>query len=164
MLFRSTVAYLKLHLNSWFLDHTNLALSGLSLPCVLPLESFSRERYVCEHAGCTTLASFRLSNAGLGNRAPRPGRQRTGVCSLCRGVLDEAHVAFVCPAMDGFRYDNTDVMVFITMCRARGVLRQLAFKFYVRGLDWNGGQVETPVYLNRGVTLKRVVDEWKRRT
>ena len=159
-----TVAYLKLFLNSWFLDHTNLMLSGLSLPCVLPLSSFSRERYVCEHVGCSTIASLRLSNAGLGNRAPRYGRQRTAICSLCRGALDEAHVAFVCPAMDGFRYDTTDVMVFMTMCRARGVLPQLAYKMYVRGLDWNGVMVPLPLYLDRGSTLKRVVDEWLRRT
>ena len=79
-------------------------------------------------------------------------------------VLDEAHVAFVCPAMDGFRYANTDVMVFMTMCRARGVLPQLAYKMFVRGLDWNGVMVPTPLYLDSGKTLQRVVDEWLRRT
>ena len=86
------------------------------------------------------------------------------LCLLCRGVLDEAHVAFVCPAMDVFRYGNSDVMVFMTMCRARGVLPQLAYKMYVRGPDWNGGMVPTPLYLECGKILQRVVDEWLRRT
>ena len=159
-----SVAFLKLHLNAWFLDHTNLALSQLSLPCVQPLSSFSRSRYVCEHDGCSTLASFMLSNAGLGNRAPRPGRLRAVICYLCHGILDEAHVAFICPRMDDFRYDHTDLMVFMSMCRARGILQFLAYKMYVRGLDWDGDMVPTSVYLARGKTLKRVVDEWLRRT
>ena len=159
-----TIAFLKLHLNSWFIDHTNLVLFGMSLPCVSHLKTFSRARYVCEHDGCSTLARFKLNNAGFGNRAPRPGRQRTSVCSLCSGILDEAHVAFICPPMDDFRYDQTDLMVFMTMCRVKGTLQQLAYKMYLMGLDWNGEMVSTSVYLERGLTLERVANEWLRRT
>ena len=159
-----TIHFLKSHLNSWFLAHTNLSLSLLSLTCVPLLTSFSRARYVCEHDGCSVLAKFKFCNAGLGNRAPRPGRQRMAVCPLCTGVLDEAHVAFICPVLDDYRQAHTDIMVFLTMCGARGVLRTLAYKMYLGGLHWNGIQVSSAVYLDRGLVLERVLSEWLHRT
>ena len=159
-----SIPFLKLHMNSWFLAHTNDSISDLSLPYVSPLTAFSRARYVCEHDGCSPLAQFKLSNAGLGNRAPRSGRQRTTICSLCAGALDEAHVAFVCPGLEAYRYDHTNVMVFITMCATRGILRRLAFKMYVRGLDWNGQKISTSLYLARGLVLKRILAEWLNRS
>ena len=155
---------LQLHLNSWFLAATNLDIVRLSLPCLVPLTSFTRERYVCEGDSCTTLASFKLSNAGLGNRAPRLGRQRSTDCSLCHGHLDEAHVAFLCPHMDDYRYNHTDIMVFTSLCRTKGVFPQLAYKMYVRGLGWDRTLIPVSDYLKRGRTLQRVVDEWLRRT
>ena len=157
-----SIPFLRLHVNSWFLAHTNDSLSDLSLPCVFPLAAFSRARYVCEHDGCAPLAKFKLSNAGLGNRAPRPGRLRTTVCSLCAGVLDEAHVAFICPGVETYRYDHTNIMVYITMCASRGILRRLAFKMFVNGLDWNRQRVSTSLYLARGLVLQRVLTEWLR--
>ena len=159
-----TISFLKTHLNSWFLAHTNLVLSSLSLSCVPPLASFTRARYVCENDGCSPIAHFKLSNAGLGNRAPRAGRIRTGVCSLCGDVLSEVHVAFACPAMDDFRYGHTDIMRFQSMCAARGILQLLSYKMYLLGLGWDRKQVSTSVYLGRGRTLQRVLSEWLRRS
>lgn len=159
-----TIPFLKTHLNSWFLAHTNLVLSSLSLSCVPFLTSFSRARYVCENVGCSTIAQFKFNNASLGNRAPRAGRLRTGVCSLCAGVLSEVHVAFACPRMDAFRYEHTDIMVFQSMCAAKGILQTLAYKMYLLGKSWDGKQVSTSVYLGRGVRLQRVLTEWLRRT
>ena len=159
-----TANHLQLHLNSWFIAATNLEIVRMSLPCLVPITSFSRERYVCESDTCTTLASYKLSNAGLGNRAPRLGRVRSSVCSLCNGTLDEAHVAFLCPRMDDFRYRHTDIMFFTSLCRTKGVFPQLAYKWYVRGLSWDNTIVPLTAYLQRGRFLKCVTDEWLRRT
>ena len=100
----------------------------------------------------------------IGNCAPRAGRLRTGVCSLCAGVLSEVHVAFACPRMDAFWYEHTDIMVFQSMCAAKGILQTLAYKMYLLGKSWDGKQVSTSVYLGRGVCLQRVLTEWLRRT
>ena len=50
------VRSLKPLLESWFLGHVNQDLLTLSLPCLTPITSFSRMRYVCEDIGCSTLA------------------------------------------------------------------------------------------------------------
>ena len=95
-----TLNFLKIHLNTWFLNQINLEITWLKLPCVAPIEKFTRARYVCEDDGCSSISQFKFSNASLGNRAPRIGRCRTSKCSLCSGVLDELHDAFVCPSLD----------------------------------------------------------------
>ena len=159
-----TISFLKTHLNSWFLAHTNLVLSSLSLSCVPLLSSFSRARYVCEDDGCSAITRFKFNNASLGNRAPRAGRLRTGVCSLCGGVLSEFHVAFACPGMDAYRYDHTDIMFFQSMCLARGILQALSYKMYLLGLGWDRKLVPTSEYLRRGRLLHDVLSEWLRRT
>ena len=156
--------FIKVHLNSWFLNRINFDISNLSIPCISPMASFSRARYICENDGCQVIASFLFSCAGLGNKVPRPGRQRTSICSLCTGSLDEAHVAFHCPAMNEFREDKTDITRFITMCRTKNIYTNLAYKWYVTGKDWNGCAVSTPDYLSRGHTLRVMVEEWLRRT
>ena len=155
---------LKLQLNAWFVQKTNLEIYQLSLPYVQQISSFTRSRYVVEHQGCPTLARFLFGCAGLGNRAPRPGRNRTTRCSLCNGTLSESHVAFVCPRMDDYRSNHTDISVFIAMCRAKAILPLLAFKWYVTGLDWSGNPVSTALYLKRGHTLENLTTEWLRRT
>ena len=151
---------LKSLLNSWFLNQTNQELSRLSLHCIPPLTSFSRMRYVCENGGCRPLAKFRLENAGLGNRAPRPGRQRTNRCALCNGSLDEFHVAVSCPNLDPYRYRHTDIAFHVAMCRTKGIFPVVAFRLYLRGLDWNLNPIPTSGFLKRGQTLQRLTDEW----
>ena len=151
---------LKLLLNTWFLNQTNHELSRLSLHCILPLTSFSRMRYVCENGGCTPLAMFRLNNAGLGNRAPRLGRHRTTRCSLCNGSLNEFHVAISCPHLDHYRYRHTDIAFHVAMCRTKGIFPTVAFRLYLRGLDWNLNTISTSAFLKRGQTLRRITDRW----
>ena len=155
-----SVSFLKLHLNAWAVNKTNLELSSLDLPCVSPIVSYTRQRYVFEHDGCSTIAEFKFRNAGLGNRAPRPGRQRSSRCPLCNGCLDEVHVAFICQGMDEFRIRHTDLNVFLTMCRAKGLYPRATFRLYLTGLDWNGVPVTTSILAKRGVTLKRLKTEW----
>ena len=116
---------------------------------------------VCEHDGCSTIAGFLYNCAGLGNKCPRPGRIRTSTCALCRSTLN---VAFLCPGLDDFRNKHTDIKVFLTMCNASGTHPQLAYKWYITGMDWNKKSVPTSVYLNRGLTLKRLLDAWLQRT
>ena len=146
----------------WCLDMS--VLMHMSDPLkISPLTSFSRQRYVCENVGCTPLAMFRMNNAGLGNRAPRPGRLRTEVCSLCDGLLNEFHVAFSCPGMDFFRHYHTDIAFFIAMCKTKGIFPVVAFRLYLRGLDWNLCAVSTPAFIKRGRTLQLLTtDEWLR--
>ena len=160
----ATKSLLKIHLNSWFIDRTNLALSQLSHTYVAPISSFSRARYVSEHEGCSTLASLLFNCAGLGNKAPRPGRQRTGTCSLCQSPLNELHVAFLCPGMEDFRSHHTEIMAFLNQCRNRRIQTNIAYKCYLTGHDWDEKTVPTTEYLKRGSTLQRVLSEWFRRT
>jgi hypothetical protein len=159
-----TKAFLKIHLNTWFISQTNLVISCSSLPCVDQIRDFSRSSYVHEHDGCSVIVRFKFNNAGLGNRAPRSGRQRTSVCSLCAGCLDEVHVAFICPLMDDYRVGYTDISRFLIMCRAGGVLPKLAAKMYMIGLDCNKQQISTSQYLKRGLNLRNLLNEWLRRT
>ena len=114
--------------------------------------------------GCSSIASYKFHNAGLGNRAPRPGRPRTQLCSLCFGSLDELHVAFTCPVMEDYRNGSTDIEVFKTFCRTRGILPRLAFKMYLTGLDWKGLLIPVRDYLKRGIILKNITNEWLRRS
>ena len=159
-----TKASLKIHINAWFINLINTRIFESALSCVPQLAAFSRSRYICEAASCSVIASFKFSNSGLGNRAPRPGRQRTAVCSLCAGFLDETHVAFLCPALEDFRAAHTDLSSFLTACVGRGIMTQWAAKLYFMGMDWNQQPVDTSVYLRRGWILKNMLAEWIRRT
>ena len=80
------------------------------------------------------------------------------------GPLSECHVAFLCPAMEDFRRNNTDIMTFITMCHARSIHPRIAYKWYVTGLDWKDENIPTLAYLQRGQTLQKLLSEWLRRT
>ena len=82
----------------------------------------------------------------------------------CMGPLSECHVAFLCPAMEDFRRNNTDIMTFITMCHARSIHPRIAYKWYVTGLDWKDENIPTLAYLQRGQTLQKLLSEWLRRT
>ena len=159
-----SIKFLKIHLNTWFINQSNMEITRLKLPCVAQITKFGRADYVCEADGCSHIARYKFSNASLGNRAPRLGRCRTNRCSLCSGVLDEVHVAFVCPSLDAYRLANTDLGVFVALCRSKGFLARLAFKLYVTGLDWCGQAVPMSQYRKRGVILKNVTREWLRRT
>ena len=159
-----TVGYLKCHLSSWFINSVNTKISTLNLPFINQIDAFVRSDYVREHDGCSGIASFRLSSAVLGNRAPRAGRQREHQCSLCGLSLDEVHVALVCPAMEEYRQGHTDLGVFRDRCGSRGIHPRLAFKRYVGGLDWRGMEVSVTQHLERGVQLINIRTAWLARS
>ena len=155
---------LEIDLKNWFVSETNAVISTLNLPCVPSVVQFSRQRYVYEHDGCSSIAEFKFQNAGLGNRAPRPGCRRTNSCPLCSVVLDEYHVAFCCTAVEKFRKRHTDIVVFRNVCQVKNIQPRLAFKKYVTGLEWNNTLVDTSHYSYRGVMLSLVKNEWLRRS
>ena len=152
------------HLEHWALKLVNSRISSLNLSSVAKLVKFEKRSYVYEHQGLSHVAQFRLGCAGLGNKAPRQGRQRTFTCSLCREPLSECHVAFLCPAMEDFRHNNTDITTFISMCQSRSIHPRIAYKWYVMGLDWKDENIPTLAYLQRGQTLQKLLSEWLRRT
>ena len=85
-----TLRYLGKHLYQWSLAETNYRISQLHLPYVGSLPDFSRQPYVFEHAHITTIAEFRLSSAGLGNKYPRFAGvlyERQKFCPLCPGAI-----------------------------------------------------------------------------
>ena len=139
-------------------------MSCLDLQDVPYLVSFKKAAYICESSACSTIAQFKFKNAGLGNRAPRPGRQRTSSCSLCQGFLDEAHVAFLCPQMEDYRSNNTDITMFSTKCATHGFFPKLAYKLYISGLDWDRKPVSAAAYLQRGSVLGNLLAEWLRKS
>ena len=152
--------FLSINLNCNFLNKTNRTISTQSLPNLMPVTSFARKSYVCEGYDSSMIALMKLSNAGLGNRAPRIGRSRATTCTLCHQILNEAHVAFSCSFLEEFRQQHTDISAFKSMCKRRGIYPTLAFKWYVNGLHWDGSQVTTTVYKNRGRALAKVRDNW----
>ena len=46
------------------------------------------------------------------------------------------------------------------MQSAGNICNTLAFKWYVNGLHWDGSQVTTTVYKNRGRAIATVCDNW----
>ena len=79
---------MKMHLMEWEVGETNQKLYSLSTPYILPIKKFSRELYVGENDGCSTMAVFRLGSAWLGNKEPRGGQARQTICILCYGRLN----------------------------------------------------------------------------
>ena len=73
-------------------------------------------------------------------------------------------MAFICSGSNAFRYQSTNVPLFLTMCRAAGIYPRMAFCMYLDGLDWNGVQLTGARYSKRGVTLGALRDEWLRLT
>ena len=132
----------------------------MNINCVYPVQSFSRELYVYESEGCSSMAAFRLGSAGLGNREPRGGLTRQKLCQLCSGTLDESHIAFSCMALEAYRKRETGITFFRNMCRTKDVFEKQAYKRYVNGYDWDGDKVSRSDYAKRGVDLKGLRKFW----
>ena len=158
-----TQRYLGVHLHQWSLSETNYLLSKLSLPNVKTLTTFSRQPYAFDHPHMDTLAQFRLSNAGLGNRYPRVGGvryARMSSCPLCPSDdLSEAHVIFFCPAVELFR-EELDLTVFRAICRSKGFGDSHTFRLYVNGFDWNENPVSGTDFASRGLALDTLRGHW----
>ena len=158
-----TTRYLKTHLYSWSLSSVNQTLSNLSLPYVAPLTCYKVQPYVFEHQYLDTIAQFRLSNAGLGNRSPRWAGfyyQRQSHCPLCHNcILTEAHVFLSCPAINTERNDLS-----ITWYRNRGIEKGLSlddiFTNFVNGLDHNGNQLPRSEIVSNGLALDTLRGHW----
>ena len=159
-----TPRYLSVHLAQWSLAQTNFILSQRSLPYVKQLVSYKRQPYVYEYSQMDTVAQFRLSNAGLGNRFPRfptEGYARRTTCPLCSCMnLSEGHVVFFCPAVEQFR-EELDLKFFRNICIRKGFSEIKTFSLYVNGHDWNElGVVNDPDFPARGLVMDTIRGHW----
>ena len=158
-----SVRYLGAHLHQWSLSETNHLISSLKLPYVGVLQNYVRQPYVYEHPQLATIAQFRLSNAGLGNRYPRFAGVlyvRQKLCPLCVGQkLTEAHVIFFCPSVERFRREF-ELNFFRTVCRTQGFDEDKTFSIYINGHDWNENPVPDTDYASRGHALDTMRGHW----
>ena len=157
-----TLLYLQKHLFHWALEKMNSVLSSDALPCLVPVLSFRKQPYVCSSGGLDTISSFRLSNAGLGNKFPVLGGERCLTCPMCPVPCqtNEEHL-FVCPSVQRIRVD-TGIASFMTQCGLRGISVHRGMVLYVSGLDLFGDPLPLPDYFERGVALSAVREAWLR--
>ena len=155
--------YFDVHMAQWSLSETNQILSQKSLPYVKQLLYYRRQPYVFEHSQLDTVAQFRLSNAGLGNRFPRfpvEGYRRRTTCPLCScQSLSEAHVVFFCPAVERFR-EELDLKFFRNICKKKGFSEEKTFSLYVNGHDWNENLLPDPDFPSRGLAMDLLRGHW----
>ena len=158
-----TPRYLVVHLEQWALAETNHVLEQRSLPYVSKLSKFERQPYVYEHEHLDTIAQFRLSNAGLGNRFPRfatAAYGRRSSCPLCPSLhLSEGHVVFFCSAVETQRKE-LDLTFFRNICQRDGYSEEKTFATFVNGLDWNGNPVQATDYASRGLAMDTIRGHW----
>ena len=151
--------YLEQHLNQWFLNRINDQILSKSLPCIEPLTCFRKERYAYSHKYMGSIASFRLSNAGLGNRFALQGLPRLGFCPRC-GVhfrMDEVHVVVQCASMGSIR-EELGLSTFLEKCE--GYSSERKYFLYVNGLDEYGNWTSAGNYESRGFILNRMRSAW----
>ena len=158
-----TQRYLSVHLHQWSLSETNFAISQLSLPYVRTLTAYSRQPYASGHPHLDTIAQFRLSNAGIGNRFPRfagVGYARVSCCPVCpSSVLSESHVVFFCPAVELHR-EELELTIFRSICRSKGFSESKTFLLYINGFDWNENPVGDTDFASRGLALDTIRGHW----
>ena len=132
--------YLGSHLIQWALSETNHRIAQLKLPNVGTLSSFSRQPYAFEHEHLTTIAQFRLSSAGLGNKYPRFAGvlyERQKYCPLCPGtLLTEAHVIFFCPSTEHHRR-TFNLHFYRTACALKGLDQEGTLREYLNDYNWS---------------------------
>ena len=112
----------------------------------------------------STIAQFRLSNAGLGNRFPRfPSAvySRRTSCPLCPSLeLSEGHVVFFCSGVERFR-EELDLKFFRNICVRKGFSEVKTFSLFVNGHDWNElGVVSDPDFPARGLAMDTIRGHW----
>ena len=157
-----TTRYLKTHLYSWSLSEVNATLASLSLPYVSPMEHFKKQSYVFEHSHLDTIAQFRLSNAGLGNRQPRWAGfyyARQVFCPLCTSTISEDHIILSCPAISRARSD-LGIAFFRNRCHEKGMSQQSTFSSLVNGLDHNGATISKADIVTMGLALDTLRGLW----
>ena len=110
-----------------------------------------------------TIAQFRLSNAGLGNRQPRwPSHSylRRTFCPFCPTLLlTEYHVVFVCSSVEKYR-EELDLTFFRGICKSKGFSEQKTFFLFVNGHDWNENVLPASEFPSRGLSLDIIRGHW----
>ena len=127
-----------------------------------PLLRFKRLPYVFEHQHLDTIAQFRLSNAGLGNRFPRWAGHTYAIqkqCPLCPSALSEAHVIFFCPSVELDR-KHLELAFFRNRCIDKGFSEDKIFSTFINGLDWNGNLVKKSDLVTNGLALDTLRGFW----
>ena len=161
--FPPTTRYLKTHLYTWSLSSVNNALSTLSLPYVTPLTCYEVQPYIFEHQYLDTLAQFRLSNAGLGNRSPRWAGfyyPRQSHCPLCHNcILTEVHVFLSCPAVNLERKELS-ITSYRNRCIEKGLSLDEILTNFVRGLDHDGNRLNRSDIVSNGLALDTLRGHW----
>ena len=150
-------------IGNYFISATNLTLSSLSLPWIMPVTSYKRLSYVQESSNSTTLSEFRYNMPPIGHKYPRVGRlsvQR--LCPLCPASTPNtaSHLAFFCPYVEKVREEETTLSSFRNICSRKGFSNDKIYQLFVSGLDWNVNPVEAAEFLDRGRELKHVMDAW----
>ena len=156
---------LDLHLNEWAINETNRKISMGKLPCISPITEFSRQSYVYEQKQLSIIAEFRLSCAGLGNKAPNNAGFRSKDCILCSRELNEQHVAFTCPEIEKTRRQQTSISTFRNQCRllANDSI-DVSYAKFVNGQDVYGVKIPRSAYKDRGHMLFTMKNTWLRLT
>ena len=154
--------YLGNHLNQWSLSEVNYSVAKLNLPHVGILNKFSCQPYAFEHEHLSTIAQFRLSNAGLGNRYPRFAGvlyERQRFCPLCPHViLTEAHVIFFCKSVEHHR-KKFNLNFFRASCQLKGLDENETLSAYLNSYDWDIKNHRTEC-LSLGHALDTIRGHW----
>ena len=156
-----SLLHLRRHLFEWALFKTNLTLSSSSLTHIQPLLSFRKALYVCPSKHLNIIASFKLLNAQLGNKAPLTGLARMETCPHCPipEQNNEEHLLFVCPYLQNTRVE-TGLDTFRTHCALYGFSTAKMFGLFVNGRDVFDQPVPLDEYLERGATLAAMRSAW----
>ena len=156
-----TLHYLRQHLFQWSLFQINSSLRSGSLSYIPPIESFHKALYVHPSKHLNVIASFKLSNSGLGNKCPNPGQDRLTECPRCPTPAPptEEHLLFVCPSIQQTRV-ATGIDSFRTVCTFRGYSITEMFSLYVTGRDVLGHCITVEDYHERGATMTAMRTAW----
>ena len=158
-----TKKLIQLHLTGYFTEVTNTAVSCLNLPALHPRTAWRPQEYVCELGEAGTIARVKLACVGLGNKAPRPGKERIKYCPLCwpaTVVLSEKHVLVSCPSVLRVRRESGLSSV-LGQLLLEGLSEDNAYSHYVTGLDSVGRKVAKQLHLQRGLAMGEVIEAWK---
>ena len=157
----SSMLYLRKHMFQWALWRTNIFFNNTSLPCLEPLQSFKKEWYVCPSQHLATIASFKLANAGLGNKCPLPGKARMASCPKCPVPVpnSEEYLLFVCPSVQRTRVE-TGLDSFRTQCILRGFSTTKMFVLFVNGKDLSDDRLPLRDYFERGAAMSAMRKAW----
>ena len=157
-----TLHYLRQHVFKWALFDTNQSLlNSTSLSGIPALESFKKAEYVRPSRYLNVIASFKLKNAGLGNKCPLSGYPRFLTCPRCEvpTPLNEEHLLFVCPSVQQTRKE-TGLETLKTQYTLWDFSVSKMYQFFVNGLDFRGHPISLPDYFERGSTMSAMRAAW----